>query len=216
MNYNRRRDAHRREEVMRSILMATTVLMLATIPALALDRKGFILGFDVGPSVSYVQAEKAGGDSYDDTKLGIGFDFRIGWAPRNQLSIHYSHKGAVFVGDIGRRELTSEQQLIGAILLPILPFTIGQNNAGIGVTYYLRPDVPTLFLDATLGISIYPLEGFLELSGGGGFAVGCGYEFTEHWNVLGAVAVGLSADRAQSDEKSSAVSVIATIGYLLY
>jgi hypothetical protein len=193
-----------------------TLLLLAVMQQIcASDRRGFILGFQLGPSVSFIHSEDPDGDTYDNTILGAGFDFRIGWAPSNQFSVHYIHKAAIFLGEIGKKDPSAEQTLLAMVLFPLLPFSIGQNNAGVGLTYYFRPEVPSLFLDAQLGLSVYPLEGFLELSGGGGFAVGCGYEFSSHWSALGSVLVGF--DSGENDTTSSmAVSVIATVGYLLY
>ena len=64
----------------RTLMLCLAVILMAN-PAFCSERRGFVLGFDIGPSLSYLHGEDSEGSSYDETNLGMGFDFRIGWAP---------------------------------------------------------------------------------------------------------------------------------------
>lgn len=58
---------------------------------------------------------------------------------------------------------------------------------------------------------------FDDLTGGFGFSLGGGYEFSEHWHFHGVLIFGFSSgDETHSDRTSNAVSTILTVGYLLY
>ncbi|MBN2362811.1 hypothetical protein JXL83_01625 [candidate division WOR-3 bacterium] len=203
---------------MKKLCFAFLVVVLTTSPLVSSNRKGFIAGFTLGPALSFVHAEDSRGMEYDKTHFGMGFDLRIGWAFTNQFSVQYDHKSAIFFSDVLDRELSDEQKIFATIFFPFYPMTFSQNNAGLGMTYYFNPKVPSPYIDGNVGFSIYPVgDWFDDLTGGFGFSLGGGYEFSEHWHFHGALMFGFSSgDETHSDRTSNAVSTILTVGYLFY
>ncbi len=204
---------------MKRIVISLFVLLLLTQSLLSAQRKGFILGFSMGPSLSFIHAGKDDGSKYDKTHFGIGFDFKIGYAFTNQFSFQYNHKGAIFFSDAITKERSEEQKIIATLLFPFFPLTFSHNNAGFGMTYYFKPTHPSFFIDGQFGFSIYPIgDWFNDLSGGTALSFGAGYEFAEHWSVSGSALFGFGSRESGSgvQENTRAFTALFAVGYLFY
>lgn len=137
------------------------------------DRKGFVIGFGAGPgfhrTAGYSVTNQAGRVIFEQpasSSVGLATDFKVGYAPSNQLMTYYSNKAGFGNGD-------AAYDLVAM--------------TGFGVTYMTRPTSPTPFLTGGLGIgvgrSLVGSSGELGL----GLSVGGGYEFTRRWSIDGDV-----------------------------
>ena len=132
------------------------------------QRKGFVVGGGLGFGTTSYKEKIASpfGSSETDWSNEFGFmtEFKVGYAPTNQLEIFYSDKGSWF-------------DYFGSIALN------GMGTAS--VNYYLKPEGPTFYMGGGLGFSTFtlPFENNSKVDLGFGFYVGSGYEFTRHFAV---------------------------------
>ncbi|OGC90688.1 MAG: hypothetical protein A2142_01330 [candidate division Zixibacteria bacterium RBG_16_48_11] len=160
-------------------LIAVCLLLDVTLDAEAYDgsRKGFILGGALGTGVtSYteeytVQRTSETGEPYDVTiktdrknEISLMTDFKIGYAPTEQMELYYCSKLSWFGKDFAT-------------------FVNGLNSAGL--SYYFRPKTPSLYLSGGLGLAVLadPFDNDPDTWTGFGFFAGAGYEFTSHLAV---------------------------------
>lgn len=131
------------------------------------ERKGFIFG--LGGGVGLHRGPAFFGSAGPPNDFAINTDFRIGYAPTDQVLVYYNNSVAW-----SRSELYD-----------ILGLT------GVGVTYMIRPTSPTPFVTGAFGAGSAAEVDF----GGGRFddtetgsavLIGGGYEFARHWSVEGA------------------------------
>ena len=140
------------------------ILFCFVTDALAWDgqRKGFILGFGLGPGLtSFTQTVEYKGmreTSDRENEFGLQTDFKIGYAPNNFLQIYWMSKVSWF---------------------------IAHGVAGLGISYYFKPESPSPYLTGGLGYSSWttPFEVGAEAWYGPGLSVGVGYEFFRHWSA---------------------------------
>ncbi|MEE9554152.1 MAG: hypothetical protein V3W18_07610 [candidate division Zixibacteria bacterium] len=192
-----------------TILIMVMVALLA-IPSFAFDgkRKGFILGGGLGfGSTSFSQTVELGGLSVTgDTESSgaIMSDFKIGFGASEQLEIYYVSKVAWFgVVDLYNNEIT-----------------VSSGVGTFGLTYNLKPTVPTYYISGGLGISSwsFPFEDPAPDSWlGFGMFVGGGYEFSRHYSVSLDILYGNPSDSEGALTASASVtSVKLTINALAY
>ncbi len=150
-------------------VLILSLLVSGTVWGFDGQRKGFIVGGGLGlGATTYKQKQDSFlGSIETDWKNKFGFmtDFKIGYAPTQQLEIFYSDKGSWFDYD-GEIALTG----LGAA----------------GVNYYLRPEGPTFYLGGGVGISTFitsPLKSNTDTDLGFGFYVGAGYELVRHFAI---------------------------------
>jgi hypothetical protein len=170
----------------RAVVLFLIAISILAADAFALDgeRKGFILGFSVGPGVtSFTQtiADAYGNELESDreNKFGAGTDFRIGYAPSNQVMVYYTNKLTWL------RFTNALDQDVTVV-----------NGVGLlGISYYMLAEAPSLYLAATIGVSTW---GVTDDFGNAwtGFGVGgtVGYEFMKYWSVEGTVMWGNPGD----------------------
>jgi hypothetical protein len=166
------------EKSMKTKLFIIVILLLVIANLTAFDgnRKGFLLGFGAGGgNVSFKQTIVGNSeDITSDTESEIGFvtDFKIGFAPNNNLEIYYSSKVAWFsLKNVNTDDVTISDGL-GALSLSYF-FTKGQTWR------------PSPFISGGFGFSAWnaPFEEGSVAWTGSGFFVGGGYEFSKHFRI---------------------------------
>ena len=189
--------------VISAVLIITAV---SDISAMDGERKGFVLGFGIGPAVtSFTQTLAYQGQeltSDRENKFGVGTDFRIGYAPSNKLMIYYTNK----VTWLSIENVMNEDVII-------------VNGVGLlGVSYYLKPQTPSLYLTGTLGISTWgDYKEIGDAWSGFGFGAGVGYEIARYWSVEGNVIYGKPGDSEMGiDVNTDAVGFMLTLNGTWY
>lgn len=165
-------------------LVAIFILGFAS-PGFAFDkmRKGFILGFGLGPGYDkFTEARDSSGTeirSFDEGKVSLFSDFKIGYAPSEKLMVYWMSKGAWFGVD---STIIDEKKETVSILGGV---------GGIGVTYFLSSETPSFFVSGGVGFSSWslPFEGSDPWTGIGA-AGSIGYEFTRNWTLEASVLYG--------------------------
>ena len=140
------------------------------------ERKGFILGTGLGVGlVSFTQTAN-GIELFDDIGSTFASDFSIGYAPNNMFQIYYFSKVSWF------RILNILNENV----------TIADGVAGVGISYYFNEYVPSSYILGGIGFSSWstPLEENTDTWEGNGFVVGCGYEFSRHFNLESTITWG--------------------------
>ena len=144
-------------------------------------RKGFILGFGVGPS--YLNTSVKFNDGSTDNifnKPAFLTDFIIGAGINEQLLIYYSSKVRWF----------SEEGFDGEDI--VLTYGLGS----LGATYFLNEAIVSPFVTAGIGFSSTnaPFEKEAEAEIGIGLYIGGGYQFTDHFLVQANLGYGNDGD----------------------
>ncbi len=143
------------------------------------NRKGFLLGFGGGlAQVNFKQKIEDDYDSIesdDESETAFATDFKIGYAPTNQLELYYTSKVAWFsINNINDDDVT-----------------IADGIGVIGLSYFFAPELKSgawhssLFLSGGFGLSSWstPMEEDDDPWEGTGYFLGVGYEFTKHYRV---------------------------------
>ena len=191
----------------RNILLAVSivgVMLLTAANASAFDgqRKGFILGFGLGPgmdmhkqnaSVSVLGISLLDQDFVDESKFAFATDFRLGYAPNNQLIIYYDNKVSWFKADWGE-EMAVNISTGSVNIMGYSDVMVLSGLTGFGVSYFLAPQAPSPFFTGGLGLaSSMTFESGTSARIGFGFFVGGGYEFAPHWFAEGNISYGSAA-----------------------
>jgi opacity protein-like surface antigen len=185
-----------------------TLMLLISINSNAQqdERKGFILGLGIGPGVLNYKLKVDRGNysiHYNRVKkLPVMSNFKIGYAPNENLAIYWTAKVSWF-----RSEKIQEE-----------PRDIMVSGvAGIGVTYYLKEEAPSVYFNGGVGYSTFSalsLEDDLSNNHMGfGFSAGAGYEFAKHWSGEVNIAIG-SPGKEEFTYQVTALAI--TFNYLLY
>jgi hypothetical protein len=137
------------------------------------NRKGFIFAGGIGFGVTrYASSnEIVSGHGYPST---VVFNWRVGYAPSDELQIYYAMRQSVFIprivnnyGDyfdeIGKKSLKGTLYLLVApFVVPLIPFFSEQHlmPAGLGVRRYFGSQAPSLYADLGVGAmaSSFPYE----------------------------------------------------------
>jgi len=151
-----------------ALVLAGILLFASAVQVRAFDgqRKGFILGGGLGLGMSTYSAE----GSPRFTEFALMTDFKIGYAPSEQVEVFYSSKVSWF-------------EESGTI------FSHGLGS--VAVNYFLNPEQP-FYLSGGVGFSNLsdPFESNSETWWGVGFFGGAGYEFSRHYAVQFDLMVG--------------------------
>ena len=146
-------------------------------------RKGFILGLGLGPSLTPVDG--------DNKIVLVNTSFKIGVGLSEQFQLYWSSKGAWYKTDIYFEWPKSESvtELFGV--------------AGLGMSYYLQPTKPSLYITSSIGYSALSLpfdtEHSIDPEMGLGLSMGIGYEFSAHYSIECNLANGsISSDSGWS------------------
>ena len=171
---------------MKKFLLVLVLSLFVVGSAFGFDgvRKGFVLGGGLGFGLSSYTVKLSDPfvsiESDRENRFSFMTDFKIGYAPTNQVEIVYSNKSAWFKGD--------------GYVLNTLTFLHGLSTAS--VNYYLKPEGPTFFLSGGLGLASLsdPFENNPESWYGFGFYVGGGYEIIKHYAVVFDLMYGIPSD----------------------
>ncbi len=196
------------------------VLLINAASAFAWDgkRKGFVLGAGAGGGLaSYKFYYTSSGFRSNETteneresKFALMTDFKIGYAPSNQVAIFWMSKVAWFGYSFEYRD---------EFINLSESYTITNGIGGVAVAYYFNPEGPSPYLTGGLGFSTWdaPFEEDSDGISGSGFALGAGYEFSKHWSLEGNLTWGSPNEEDQGDElgvKTLAVRVtVNVLGY---
>jgi opacity protein-like surface antigen len=145
-----------------AIMVCFIIGMTSQAQAFDGNRKGFILGLGLGYGQSTF-AVSAYDITVSTSYSGFCSDFRIGYAPSEQVMLYWNSKVAW---------ITEFDDLI----------TYGLG--GLGGAYYLKPEGPSFYFTGLIGFS--SLTNISEASSsetGSGMGIGAGYEFSNHYSV---------------------------------
>jgi hypothetical protein len=191
-------------------LLTASVLLALASPAGAFDgkRKGFMLGFGLGPALSsYTQTlgfeGLPGATSDRQNDLALRTDFRIGFGASELVQVYWMSK----VNWFGMKNVLDEN------------VTIANGVGGVGLTYFLKPTDPSPYLLAGLGFSTWstPFETGSEAWYGFGLALGAGYQFRNHLAIEGGFTWGKPSKTSGGLEVSSnALSFGVTLNYIAF
>ena len=197
------------------VLAVIATILLVTTVAQAFDgnRKGFIIGFGVGPGyTSFTQTVKnvtTGFDETSDTENSFSFatDFKIGGGITDQFLLYYVNRVTWF----GMENALNEN------------VTIANGVGGVGVSYYLETTAPAFYFLGSIGLSTWMTPFEDESSNWVGFGVsgGVGYEFAAHWGVEATVNYGNPKDEEtvmnnKIEASTSALAFVVTVYGLAY
>lgn len=192
-----------------AMFVALTALFLS-LRAQAWDdqRKGFLLGFGIGPGfTSFTQTLEAGGlsaESPREDKMAVMTDFKIGYAPDNSWALYYNSKVSWF----GMKNVFSNN------------VTVANGLGAVAVSYWLKPGAPSPFLATGFGYSTWSLPFEDERPDtwmGMGLFAGGGWEFSKHASLEAYLCWGKPEDQEFGIEVSAdALSLMITINYLGY
>ena len=165
-----RRQTHRVRPAL-GWLLAPAILMLAVADSASaqVERKGFIIGFGLG-AARVTTSVSEGSITVSLNETAVSTDFKIGYAPNDQLLIYWS-------SDVAFRSPPSELDSDGIFFSGL---------GGIGATYFLDPGENSFLLTASIGRAVdgeIGTDGSSGSTSGTGLAIGGGYEFTGHWLV---------------------------------
>lgn len=177
-----------------------SVMMGMFVQASAFDglRKGFILGGGLGlGSTSVDQSVQFSGielGSGSESFLGVQTDFKIGYAPSENLAIYYFSDVAWFDMD----------NALGSSV------TIASGVCGLGATYYVNQIAPTFCFGAGVGISTWslPFESDADTWTGVGVMACFGYEFVRHVSAEIAVTYGEPSTKESGIEATTKATTI--------
>lgn len=163
----------------RLLLLLVFVAVLSNLMGFDGNRKGFILGFGAGASLSSYrqEAEYNGQTDKTDTSNDTGFatDFKIGYALSNKLELYYSNQVAWFSFDQGEGSSVN----------------IANGLSTLSASYFLSKKLndgnwhPSPFINGGVGLSSWsaPQEDYSIDAEGQGIFIGIGYEFAKHFRV---------------------------------
>lgn len=185
------------------IIVAVCTLCCAATSASAFDgnRKGFILGFGLGPTYSHIQLPPQNLQSAA-SGIGVATDFRIGYGPTEQLLLYYDNRvswvsGLVFINED-------------------LKHTHVEGCSGIGATYYFSRKSPSVFVSGGVGVSAVRRPFNSSSYGYGyGMSAGGGYEFGKLFNIEGTLTYG-NAGRGRPDDTVDAMGARVMFNILGY
>jgi len=168
------------------------------------ERKGFFLGIGIGPGVVAYKTSFTGFDflSEKNSKVTFMSDFKIGYAPTDQLAIYWTSKVAWFNSDF----LSEENNL--AI----------NGFGGVGASYFLETIAPAFYFNGGIGYATWSVLNTENADAsintfGLGLSAGVGYEFASHWSAEANLTFGKPKD---GDFTVNTTAVRFTINYLLY
>lgn len=188
-----------------SVCMLVAMFLSANTSAQNNERKGFILGIGVGAGLNSYQFdfELSGIDFMRESTVSFVSDFRIGYAPTDQIAIYWVSRGSWYNQE-------------GVFSLGGDKVFVINGMAGLGGSYYLEPEAPCFFVNAAIGYANWftPFEDNPENNLGFGFGLGGGYEFSKHWST----ELNLTSGKPSGDDGFSVNTWAArlTINYLMY
>jgi hypothetical protein len=164
------------------------------------QRRGFVLNLGLG--AAWTSLKPTGFPGPSENKRALGSEFKIGYAPSDNLMIYYSNDAAFF----GFNTDPDEAELFTAT-----------GMSGVGGTYFLRTGVPSLFVHASVGLAAlrtFYSDDTEDSWSGGGVSFGGGFEFARHWTID--VDFLLTSVSDEFDNKLSIRTARLAFNWLLY
>jgi len=153
------------------LVLMTILVFLGSVFGFDGQRKGIILGGGIGFDIGYSKYNWAlTGHDFERSRErkqfggGVATDFKIGYAPSNQLEIVYRNKASI---------------------VPMESVPVFILNS-VNVNFYFKEQGPSPLISAGLGlaVNIYPFVRSSIERTGFGFHIGGGYEISKHWAVV--------------------------------
>jgi len=204
------------------ILVAIIAISAGSASALDGTRKGFILSFGIGPGVTSWEQEISGtffgidvsAKSDKESSFGVTTDFKIGGGITEQFLLYYENRVAWFSVDYVYTDADGD-------ILATETITFAHAIGGVGVSYYLKTEAPSLYFLGSIGLSTWsaPFEStWGDTWAGVGLSAGVGYEFAKHWSAEGTFNFGKPGTELFPgiDYTVNAVSFLFTVGGTLY
>lgn len=170
-------------------------------------RKGFILGGGLGTGLTSftqtVEIMNVETTSDRENRLPLVTSFVIGAGINNKFMLYYYNKVSWF----------SIENVLGDDVV------ISSGVGGLGITYYLEPKAPSVFIVGGAGASSWsaPFESDTDYWWGPGFMLGAGYEFSPHWSIEADVALGWpSYEEGGTAARSNVFSLMVAFNGLAY
>jgi hypothetical protein len=159
-----------------SAFAVALVLMASDASALDGNRKGFVIGFGVGPAATTFRQgiDVLGRSHTSDTeqKIGIATDFKIGVGASDRLLLYYTahvswfKHGDVFTYDNPDTDVKEalwvldgfnavDRDSLGNVWDATREVWIASGFSGFGLTYYFNPGPTSLYVIGAAGISIW-------------------------------------------------------------
>ena len=114
-----------------------------------MQREGFVLGIGLGAGLGSWNIEERGGDGESSSNFSFATDFALGFSATPKIAIYYSQRTSWFSS-----EFTITAGEFGGPLTPQrVDRTLTQGFTGVGVTYFVRPRAPSLFLSGGFGVA---------------------------------------------------------------
>jgi len=180
-----------RKSIFASFTVLIVLLLSGTVYGLDGERKGFVLAGGVGPGYAYHNEDGAGSSPWSNTdsedRIAILSNFKMGYAPTNQIMILYSNVVAWY-----ETELSYRQHGVAAPVTSVV------------VQYYTRPNAPSFLFGGGIGGSS------MDCEIGIGACVEVGYEYTRHINLTFHILYGKPGSRHTT---SSAGITLNLVGY---
>ena len=157
------------------------IMILLAVNALAFDgeRKGVVLGGGVGFAVAaHWEADinlYGLQGSVDEDEVGVAVQFVIGGA-------FDEHTMLVYEGNVSSFNST------------LLDRQVVQGINGACLYYYFGPTGRSFFVNGGAGFYYFKVEDFEQPNAGGALLLGCGYEFTPHWQVAASLSFGTTSE----------------------
>ena len=154
-----------------TLLVLTAVIVTATsVYAFDGERKGFILGFGIGPGYTNFSQEINGLELDSEGKVSIATDFKIGYGFNEQFLLYYENRLSWFnltvideaYYDPWADELTFTETDV----------TIAHGIGLVGMSYYFQTEAPSFYILGSVGVSTWsaPFETNSDTSVGFGIS----------------------------------------------
>jgi hypothetical protein len=193
-----------------TLVLVSFILLFLTANGHAWNgqRKGFLLGFGIGPGLTSFTQKVAVGwisvESSREDKTAVMTDFKIGFAPENTWAIYYTSKVSWF----GMTNALGNN------------VTIANGLGALAGSYWFKPQAPSPFIAGGLGYSTWALpfeDNPPDTWMGFGLFAGGGYEFSRHVSIEGYLSWGKPKHEEFGIEvSSSALSLMLTVNVLGY
>lgn len=172
------------------------------------EHDGFYLSMNAGPVFGKITDQLGSGYAPGDIKFsGNGgiFDFKIGWAVRQNLILHVD---LISNGMVGPNVETTDVNGYTKQIKQPDTFSIGEAMYGIGLTHYIMPS--NIFVSGTLGIGAFSIIDEKEKSSNGttdkGFSMqlkfGKEWWISKNWGI----GFGISYGKTSVTNESSSYS----------
>ena len=197
-------------------IMVLTVLIVTATSVYAFDgeRKGFILGFGIGPGYTNFSQEINGLELDSEGKVSIATDFKIGYGFNEQFLLYYENRVSWF-----KMTSVSDCDFAYGFRCAEEDVTIAHGIGLVGMSYYFQTEAPSFYILGSVGVSTWsaPFETNSDTSVGFGISGGGGYEFTKHWSIEGTLNYGNpSTVQYGFDATTKVFSALFTITGLAY